>query len=175
MPSSTYYAVLLALVLGVGCGEGTAEKTCYWCKESVKADAIICKWCSKMPDDPTLKEKLIGQYRGTADFANLWGMGLRENGIAEYYFETSKDRADGGPSRIIKWRTKWKITKDGELHVEFNDLTRAKLSVPVQEMEEVEVYRINKDGSITQIAQIDKDGKRKDYPKEEQITYKKIN
>ena len=37
------------------------------------------------------------------------------------------------------------------------------------------VYRINKDGGITNIADIHKDGKREDYPKELQITtFKKI-
>ena len=36
------------------------------------------------------------------------------------------------------------------------------------------VLRINKDSSITAIAQISKDEKRRDVPKEHQPTYKKI-
>ena len=35
------------------------------------------------------------------------------------------------------------------------------------------VYRINEDGSITHIARIGEDGERKDFPKEEQETWKK--
>ena len=61
MPPSTLYAALLALVIGVGCGKGTKEekaKICYWCKESIKVDAIICKWCSKKPNQPTIEEKV---------------------------------------------------------------------------------------------------------------------
>ena len=36
------------------------------------------------------------------------------------------------------------------------------------------VIRINKDGSLTSISEIDKDGKRRDLPKEAQMTLKKI-
>jgi len=58
--SSTLYAVLLALVLGVGCGKKESDvlelKDCYYCKESdVKYLAVICKHCGKDPDGPNGK------------------------------------------------------------------------------------------------------------------------
>ena len=41
--------IVLALgLLAVGCGKNT--KTCYWCKEQVKPDALICKHCGKSPN-----------------------------------------------------------------------------------------------------------------------------
>ena len=60
LPPSTIYAVLLALVLGVGCGKKESDvlelKDCYYCKESdVKYLAVICKHCGEDPDGPNGK------------------------------------------------------------------------------------------------------------------------
>ena len=70
-----YYAVLLALVLGVGCGAGKetnsgtliqtgSTKTCYWCKESIKTAALVCKHCGKNPSSPSAQaiEKAVRKY-----------------------------------------------------------------------------------------------------------------
>ena len=49
---AAYYAVLLALVLGVGCGDDTPTEfthTCVFCKEEVKVGAIKCKHCGEHP------------------------------------------------------------------------------------------------------------------------------
>ncbi len=63
MPSSTLYAVLLALVMGVGCGEKRDVlelKSCYYCKESdVKYLAEVCKHCGKDPDGPNGKARRL--------------------------------------------------------------------------------------------------------------------
>ena len=68
------------------------------------------------------------------------------------YYENGKKIEEG----------KWKLTKEGELHDTYSNGYIA-------------VYRINKDGSITEIAEIRKGGKRKEHPKDNQIyTYKKI-
>ena len=36
----------------VGCWVNHNQKTCYWCKESIKSEAIICKYCGKKSSDP---------------------------------------------------------------------------------------------------------------------------
>ena len=50
-----YVLAVLAMCL-VGCinvdlfsFEAKAKKTCYWCKESIKGGALICKHCGKYP------------------------------------------------------------------------------------------------------------------------------
>ena len=71
-----------------------------------------------------------------------------DNGVAEYYINDIKQRDD-----------RWKITKNGELHV---DLVGG-----------VSVFSINKNGSLTNIATID-GGKRKDAPSENPNIYNRI-
>jgi outer membrane lipoprotein-sorting protein len=79
---------------------------------------------------------------------------FRENGIFEYHINRTKwDHKGGG---------KWTITKEGEIHVEWGD-------------GDIVTHRINKDGSITDIARISKDGKRKEIEIENRTTWKKIN
>lgn len=57
------FIFFVALVVAVGCGgskeksepavvQTGATKTCYWCKESIKAAALVCKHCGKKPDEP---------------------------------------------------------------------------------------------------------------------------
>ncbi len=55
-----YVLAVLAMCL-VGCGK---TKTCYWCKESIKEAALICKHCGKEPSwpEPVLKEKIQIHY-----------------------------------------------------------------------------------------------------------------
>ena len=73
-----------------------------------------------------------------------------ENDIWEGYENGKKSKGD----------YKWSISKDGELHIVGKD-------------GDIGVYRINKDGNITGIADIE-DGKREDFPKENQHTIQKI-
>ena len=98
-----------------------------------------------------LEEKVVGTYEikedgFTAKFVFL------ENGVIEGY-ENGKKFEEG----------KWIISKEGELHIAYIDENGATY-----------IFRINKDRSLTVIAYILKDGKREDYPKEDQHTYKKI-
>jgi len=42
-----------AVVALVGCGKNNKPNTCYWCKESIKEAALICKHCGKNPSTPS--------------------------------------------------------------------------------------------------------------------------
>ena len=97
----------------------------------------------------TLEEKVIGTYERKDDEDTYRGV-LLESGVFENYRKGKKLEED----------YKWSISKDGELHIADKD--------------GIVVFRINKDGSLTAIASIDKDGERKDVPKEKQTTIKKI-
>ena len=80
------------------------------------------------------------------------------NEIAEGGFSFLSDRKiiiSGGGEQISNNLIRWKISDQGELHVDIGDIT---------------VYRINPDDSITVIAEI-RDGKRK---KAFNVTYKKV-
>ena len=70
-----------------------------------------------------------------------------DNGIIECYISGKKEE-----------EAKWSISEDGGLHI-------------VDEDGIIDVLRINKDGSITFIATIDKDGKREDT---NEVTIQKI-
>ena len=59
---------------------------------------------------------------------------------------------------------KWEIA-NGEIHIKYENGFNESFKL---------IYRINKDRSITWIADIDKDGEREDYIKVYQSTYKKI-
>jgi hypothetical protein len=83
-------------VLGVGCGGGKetnsgtliqtgSTKTCYWCKESIKAAALVCKHCGKNPSSPSAQaiEKAIRQQLKKptgeltkADLEKVWSLYL---------------------------------------------------------------------------------------------------
>jgi len=96
----------------------------------------------------TLREKVVGEYELTEDGVTYRTVFLKY-GIAEYYINGENEVLEG----------KWKLTKEGELHATDSD-------------GDILVCRINKDGSITLIAGIPKDGERKD--RAEGVTYKKI-
>ena len=96
----------------------------------------------------TLREKVVGEYELTEDGVTYRTVFLKY-GIAEYYINGENEVLEG----------KWKLTKEGELHATDPD-------------GDILVCRINKDGSITLIAGIPKDGERKD--RAEGVTYKKI-
>jgi hypothetical protein len=76
---------------------------------------------------------------------------LLENGIWEDYLNDKKGDREA----------KWKITKEGELHVTYSDVG-------------IVACRINKDGSITEITRTSIEGERVVIPKNYQTTYKKI-
>ena len=96
-----------------------------------------------------LEKKVVGEYERKSKGGTTYRLVFLENGAIENYLGDQKTDEN-----------EWAIV-NGELHITYN-----KEGVIV-------VHRINKDISITWIARI-WDGKRKDLPKEEQQTYKKI-
>ena len=97
----------------------------------------------------TLEEKVVGTYEFKVD-GDTFKVVLLENGNGELY---------GDGQKVSE--AEWKISEEGEMHaIDGSGL--------------ITVHRINKDGSITNIAMIDKDKKRTDWPKEDQWILKKI-
>ena len=92
------------------------------------------------------EKKVVGEYEQKED-GNTYKSVYLDNGILESYANGKKQESE----------FKWSIV-DGEIHVNYNNGCE-------------EVYRINKDKSITRIAIIE-DGERAEFPKEEQHTYK---
>ena len=82
---------------------------------------------------------------------NTVRMVLLENGIFEGYVNDEQDLEEG----------KWSISEEGEIH-------------GVDEDGDIGVFRINEDGDITWIAEIDTEGKRTDFPKQHKRTLKKL-
>ena len=95
------------------------------------------------------EKKVIGEYELKED-GNTERVVLLDNGIMELYKNGKKDEVEH----------KWSISKEGEIHATDSE-------------GDIFIFRINKDGSITAVARIDKDG-RDDKPKEKQRTFKKI-
>ena len=97
----------------------------------------------------TAEEKVVGEYEMKKDGKTL-RIVLLETGVAEKYIDGKKEDEE----------RKWKIV-DGEIHI-------------IEGSGHITIIRINKDGSLTNIATIYKDGERRDIPKEDQDTAKKI-
>ena len=93
------------------------------------------------------RDSVVGEYEIKYEDGDTRKLVLLDNGIRESYVNVEKLR-----------ERKWSIVK-GEIQFYYEDGF-------------IEVYRINKDTSITWIADID-DGKRTDYSKEDQITIPK--
>lgn len=93
------------------------------------------------------EKKIIGTYEMGGEGFTIRAVFL-DNGIIESYKNGKKEEEED----------KWKIV-DGELHIIHEG--------------GIAVFRINKDGNITGIADIE-DGKREDFPKENQHTIQKI-
>ena len=114
--------------------------------------ALLVGGCATAPTKPvkelTLEEKVVGTYEVKEDEYTYRAVILK-NGIWEAYINGEKNEEH-----------QWKISKEGELHIEIEDIGTG-------------ILRINKDGSITDIAKII-DGRRNDFPKERQKAYKKI-
>ena len=104
---------------------------------------------AKLVKELTLRERVVGEYESKMD-GDTGRLVLRENGIKELYLNGEKGL-----------ESTWSISKEGELHLIF------------VEGGFTGVARINKDSSITTIAEITKDGRR-NHSKEEQLTFKKI-
>ena len=95
---------------------------------------IIVSACASVPT----VESMAGTYEGKKD-GDTYRTVLLENGVSEYY-ENGKKVEEG----------KWSISKEGEMHI-------------IDDVGDILVLSINKDESITYIAEI-KGEKREDYP-----------
>ena len=106
---------------------------------------------TEKPVKELTKEDVVGTYEAKKD-GRTEGVIFLENGVIESY--------ENGKKRELE--AKWTII-NGEIHGEV-------------EGGRILVFSINKDKSVTNIAVIDKDGEREDFPKEEaeQATMKKI-
>ena len=105
----------------------------------------------------TLEEKVAGTYEVKANHSSVEHQVtgryvILKNGVVESY-------RNDPPSFTKSDEHKWKIV-DGDIHIKYDNGA-------------IDVYRINKDGSLNGVAMIG-DGKRTDTPKEFQNTYKKI-
>ena len=142
------YITLIIGLLVVGCGKQEQADT----NESTpttntnKVDGTTAKPVKEL----SAEEKVVGTYEGKIH-GDAVRLALLDNGVLENY-DHGKKREDG----------KWKIV-DGDIHWP-NASTTGSTGVLI----------INKDGSLSTIARIGKDGKRRDIPKEDQLTFKKI-
>ena len=102
---------------------------------------------AKPDKELTIEEKVIGEYEIKSGGDN-YRIVFLENGKMFYFVNGEKDKTEG------TWRVVGK-----EVH-----------GVGTEKA----AYKIDPNGDLTSIAEIDKDGKRKEIPKEEQQTLKKI-
>ena len=108
---------------------------------------IVVQLIGACTTTPTV-ESVAGEYELKED-GDTWRLILLDNGVTKSYVNGEK----GGESN-------WKIV-DGVMHVEEENASV------------IRIFRINKNGSLTEIAGIDIDGKQKDLSNEEQKTLKK--
>ena len=94
-----------------------------------------------------LRDSVVGEHEIENSDGDAFKLILLENGIQKSYLNGKKPVED-----------KWTI-ENGEIHAGSGF---------------IDVYRINKDSSITWIALIHKDGKREELPKERLLTFKRI-
>ncbi len=163
--------VLISIVVGllvVGCGKkqstntnesnNTPEKTA---KKNVEKETPSKgddnnSTTSKPADDTNAtkltpeERKVVGEYERKTDSGYTKRLVFLDNGVFEGYGNGKK--REGG---------KWAISKGGEIHITNPD-------------GDIIVSRINKDRSLTVIVLIDENGKREDFSREQQETYKKI-
>ena len=144
------YITLIIGLLVVGCGKqeqaGTNEST-----PTTNTNKVNGTTEKPVKELTAEEKKVIGTYElELKKFGETQRYVLLDNSTVEYYLDGKKEEAEH----------KWSIV-DKEVHIE-------------RENRAVSVFSINKDESITGIATIDKDGKRKEILKEHQYTRNKI-
>jgi len=152
--------LIISILLAVSCGKGKEAQTKTKADEDnntkpIKVTDTNATKPIKSDDTNATKltaeeQKVIGEYESKIG-GNTFRMVLLENGMFEGYHNGKKREEE----------VKWKLTKEGELHITDPDGG-------------ISVWRINEDSSITFIAVIYPDGKREDFPKDKQTTWKKI-
>ena len=154
------YITLIIGLLAVGCGkqEQTDTNESTPTTNTNEVDGTTEKPAKELTAE---EKKVVGTYEGRLMTRRLVFL---ENGIVEEHRRGKNDFDE------TKWskdddELKWSIS-NGEIHI----IALGGDGVVLGGV----VFSINKDGSITDIASIDKDGKREDIPKEDQHTAKKI-
>ena len=128
----------------------------YACKESIsKVEKVMKRTLivlvlgllsvGCLTPEQKLRDSVVGEYERKRENGDTLKRVFLENGVSEWYLRGGQ----GGD--------KWSIV-NGEIHAEDDDIY---------------VYRINKDQTITYIAYI-RDEKRTDAPKDYHYTYKRI-
>ena len=142
------YITLIIGLLVVGCGKQEQTDAN---KSTPTTNTNEVSGTTEKPVKELTKEDVVGTYEAKKD-GRTEGVIFLENGVIESY--------ENGKKRELE--AKWTII-NGEIHGEV-------------EGGRILVFSINKDKSVTNIAVIDKDGEREDFPKEEaeQATMKKI-
>lgn len=102
--------------------------------------------------------KVAGSYEYKSKIGNTFREVFLVNGDYELYMNGKKSE-DKAKWEIVRWR--WQESVRWTIHVVYEDGSRT-------------VSKINEDGSITAISASAGDGKYRNLPKEEQLTYKKI-
>ena len=125
---------------------------------AVGCDTPSKRWLGPIPFPGTVSssrsisnepfESIPGTYEDKIDGVTF-RLALTKNGIVETYLNSKKQEEEGN----------WRIVV-GEIHIDRTGSTT--------------VYKINPDGSITEIAMIDRDGKQEDIPKDKQLTLIKV-
>ena len=110
--------------------------------------AVGCATLTPEQKQKALRDSVVGEYELKHEKGDTHKLIFLEKGIVEHYKNGKKAGEE----------TKWSISNK-EIHVNHKGA--------------IIVWRINKDKSITYIADLDKDGKREDRPKEHQPTYQK--
>jgi hypothetical protein len=142
------YITLIIGLLVVGCGKQEQTDAN---KSTPTTNTNEVSGTTEKPVKELTKEDVVGTYEAKKD-GRTEGVIFLENGVIESY--------ENGKKRELE--AKWTII-NGEIHGEVKN-------------GRILVFSINKDKSVTNIAVIDKDGEREDFPKEEaeQATMKKI-
>jgi hypothetical protein len=159
--------VLIAGLLAVGCGktEPMGSGNEYNPELAIDQNTPKAEPVKELtPEEKkALRDSVVGEYEFKPEYnredKNIITVTrkyvLLENGVRKWYLRMLQDDF----KEIEEEESKWSIV-DGEIHIDPNSRLIA-------------IWRINADKSITSIATI-LDGKRTEWSKEEQTTYKKI-
>ena len=140
------YITLIIGLLVVGCGKQEQTDAN---KSTPTTNTNEVSGTTEKPVKELTKEDVVGTQEAKKD-GRTEGVIFLENGVIESY--------ENGKKRELE--AKWTII-NGEIHGEVKN-------------GRILVFSINKDKSVTNIAVIDKDGEREDFPEESLVPLKNI-
>jgi len=142
--------VLVVGLLAVGCA--TVKDIC--------VQLGISKSNAPEQKQKTLRDSVVGEYEQSWPDGTTHKLVFLENGVRKWY-------VNGNEQGNQKWAKKWAVV-NGEIHVKYGGGSGAVFRVDAEVR--LGIPRVR---SITKIEYIE-DGKRTDFPKDSQSTYKKI-